>query len=201
MSKTDAQQIQNMEHAAREILGARLASRVMKGSSSITAATGKTGVTAWLKGALDRLETLAPRADRQSVMRSCGRACAKHHAQLALGMRKRREACADLDTFLADETRRFGGGVRYERHGAVIEQVYEPRAFRRPMRCYCTLTKGLAEGEQLPAVFCECSAGFVEATWAAVLGGPVRVKLLESAVTGSDVCRFEIRASGPEPVR
>ncbi len=193
MSKTDVQQIRNMDKAAREVLGDAAAFRVMKGSGSITPGTAKTAVTAWLRGAMGRLEELAPRAGRSSVMRSCGRACAARHAQLALGMRKRREASPDLDVFLSDETRRFGGGVRYERHGETIEQVYEPRAFRRPMRCFCSLTKGLKEGETLPATFCECSAGFVEATWAVVLGEPVKVRLLESAVTGSDICRFEIR--------
>jgi hypothetical protein len=193
MAKTDVYQIRNMVEAAQSVLGEATAAKVMKGSESVAADTGKPAVTAWLRGAIDRLDALASKARRVSMMRSCGRACAERHAALALSMRKRRDACPDLDKFLAEETRRFGGGVRYARRGDVIEQVYEPRRYRRPARCYCTLAKGLEEREQLSATFCECSAGFVEATWSVVLGGPVRVKLLESAVAGSDICRFEIR--------
>jgi len=192
MSKSDVLQIRNLCRAAQEILGSAASSKVMSGSREITAGTRKTAVTAWVRCALQRLGAVAPKAKARSVMRSCGHACAAQHAAMALGMRRRFQRSTDLDSFLAEETRRCGGGLRYARRGDVIEHVYEPRAFRHPMRCYCGLTKGLKEGERLPAAFCECSAGFVEHTWTVVLSEPVRVKLLESAVTGGEACRFEV---------
>jgi hypothetical protein len=86
--------------------------------------------------------------------------------------------------------------VRYERRGRLILHTYEPLSYRKPMRCYCGLTKGLKSGERISKTFCECSAGFVEYTWEKILGGPVTVKLLESAVTGGKVCRFEVKPGG-----
>jgi predicted hydrocarbon binding protein len=45
----------------------------------------------------------------------------------------------------------------------------------------------------MPRTYCGCSKGFVERYWEQVLGRHVEAKILESAVTGSKVCRFRVR--------
>jgi len=186
--------IRNLGVCAEQVAGRATAAAVMAGSTSLRPGSSKAAVTKWVRGAMDRLD--GSLAKREAVMRACGHACAARHAAVAEAARRRREVASSLDDFLAEETRRFGGGVRYERRGQVIYHIYEPRSYKRPMRCYCGLTKGLKLGEQLSPTFCECSAGFVEATWEVILGQPVAVKLLESAVTGGGICRFEVRPRG-----
>jgi hypothetical protein len=43
--------------------------------------------------------------------------------------------------------------------------------------------------------YCHCSKAFVRTLWEAVMGRPVSIELLESAVSGSGECRFRITAS------
>jgi hypothetical protein len=196
MSKTDMMAIRNMGACAELTAGKAATAVIMAGSQSLTALSGKAAITSWVRSAMERMEGTLPKAKRTGIMRSCGHACAARHSSVAEGARRRLQTAASLDEFLAAETRRFGGGVRYERRGELIIHTYEPGSYKRPMRCYCGLTKGLKPTEALPVTFCECSAGFVEATWEAILGKPVTVKLLESAVSGSSVCRFEVKPRG-----
>ena len=60
------------------------------------------------------------------------------------------------------------------------------------MRCYCALVKDLPAGEAISQTYCHCSKAFVKTLWEAVLGKPVSVDLLESAVSGASDCRFRI---------
>jgi hypothetical protein len=196
MSKTDIMAIGNIGRFVEQAAGRAAAAAVMEGSASLAPSSGKAAVSGWVRCAMDRLDASTDVRTRTAAMRACGQACAERHAQGAEGMRKRYAASADLDAFLAEETRRFGGGVRYERRGSAIIHVYEPLSYKHPTRCYCGLAKGLKPGEMLSATFCECSAGYVEYTWERILGKPVTVKLIESAVSGGSVCRFEVRPRG-----
>jgi len=55
------------------------------------------------------------------------------------------------------------------------------------MRCYCGLFRELPTEET-----CNCSKGFVEKYWEAVLQKPVKVDLLQSAISGAKECKFAI---------
>ena len=43
--------------------------------------------------------------------------------------------------------------------------------------------------------YCHCSKAFVRTLWEAVLGRPVAVELVSSALSGASECEFEIRTS------
>jgi predicted hydrocarbon binding protein len=60
------------------------------------------------------------------------------------------------------------------------------------MRCYCGLLRALPEGETVSKTYCNCSKGFVEKYWEAVLQKPVKVDVLQSAVSGASECKFAI---------
>jgi hypothetical protein len=196
MAKSDVLAIGNLGAALERAVGKAGAAAVMEGSKALTASSAKATVTRWVGRAIVRLDETADARTRRAVMRECGNACAARHDTMARSMRRRYAEAADLDSFLVDETRRFGGGLRYERQGRSILHVYEPGKYRHPTRCYCGLAKGLKPTETLSKTFCECSAGFVEYTWSTVLGRPVSVKLLESAVTGGTACRFLVTPGG-----
>jgi len=65
---------------------------------------------------------------------------------------------------------------------------------RRYYACHCPLARSaIKDGSvDVPMEFCYCSAGFEKLPWDVILGVPVEVKVLESALGGSDRCRFEI---------
>jgi predicted hydrocarbon binding protein len=41
--------------------------------------------------------------------------------------------------------------------------------------------------------YCHCAEGFVKKYWETVVGKPVGVQLVESAVSGASECKFAIR--------
>lgn len=65
---------------------------------------------------------------------------------------------------------------------------------RRFYACHCPLARSaIKDGSvDVPMEFCYCSAGYEKLPWDVVLGVPVKVKVVESALGGSDRCRFEI---------
>ena len=83
--------------------------------------------------------------------------------------------------------------MRTERCEGVLYQVYTPRSFGKGQRCFCALARGLPEGVNMSPTYCKCGESFARTYWQAVLGRQVDVKLLESGLTGGDVCRFEVR--------
>ena len=44
----------------------------------------------------------------------------------------------------------------------------------------------------LPQTYCYCGAGFYQGIWEEILGKPVRVEVLESVMTGGDVCQIAV---------
>jgi predicted hydrocarbon binding protein len=60
------------------------------------------------------------------------------------------------------------------------------------MRCYCSLFRQLPTEDKVSTTYCNCSRGFVEKYWEAVLQKPVEVDLLKSAISGADECTFAI---------
>ena len=65
---------------------------------------------------------------------------------------------------------------------------------RRYYYCHCPWVKDSLRGSKrsVPAVFCNCSAGFYRAYWEIVFGEPVRVEVLESLLKGDPVCTFAV---------
>jgi hypothetical protein len=66
---------------------------------------------------------------------------------------------------------------------------------RRHLACHCPLARAsLVEGSSpIPAVFCNCSAGFEKLPFGAAFAQEPEVEVLESVLAGDDRCRFSIR--------
>ena len=52
--------------------------------------------------------------------------------------------------------------------------------------------RGLPEDKTVSLTYCQCSRGLVEKTWELILGRPVQVEILESAISGATECKFVI---------
>lgn len=75
------------------------------------------------------------------------------------------------------------------------EYLHETDGIRkRYLCCHCPWAREsiLHPGAEVPARFCECSAGFEKQYWDAVLGQAVQVEVAGSALRGDLVCEFVV---------
>jgi hypothetical protein len=192
MAKSKQEMIQSFGREVEAAAGPGIGSQVMAGAEALTARSGPGEVALWVKGAIDRLDRLAPEGTRVGIMEACGTNCTRvNYTAIARGKARRARFGCEND-FLAAEVRKPQAGTRLEWNGNELVQTYVPQEFTHPLRCYCGLLRGLPEGVQVSPTYCNCSKAFVRTFWSEVLGRPVRVELLESAVSGSTVCRFRI---------
>ncbi len=167
--------------------------QVMQGSDQLKESTKPDKLAAWVQGAMQRLDALVEEPTRRQIMSECGNNCARVNSRPIKGAVARRAKFASLDEFLAAMQAKPPSGMRFSREGEYLYQYYTPRAFSHPMRCYCSLLRGLPQGETTSLTYCQCSRAFVQKYWEAILGKPVEVELLQSAVSGADECSFKIR--------
>ena len=197
MTKSTVSMIEEFAGQVEALAGATVRSQVMTGSEGITAKTGPVEVARWVQGAMSRLDEAAPPGTAVAIMEACGANCAAMNHGLIERAVARRGKYRREEEFLAAEIRKPLAGTRLERRGDVLHQFYTPRSFGRGMRCYCALVKALPEGETLSPTYCHCSKAFVKTLWEAVLGRPVEVTIVRSALTGSSECEFAIETEKP----
>jgi hypothetical protein len=192
MSKAVVGMIEELGGQVEAITDRRIREQVLAGAEGITPKTNGAEVAQWAKGAVDRLDALVPPEAAVQIMENCGVNCATKNSGVLDRAVARRRKHADEEAFLAAEIKKPMAGTRLEREGDSLIQVYTPQAFSRPMRCYCALVQDLPAGETMSQTYCHCSKAFVRTVWEAVLGRPVRVELLESAISGASECKFRI---------
>jgi hypothetical protein len=178
----------NIEYLA----GVEFSRQVMEGSDKITEKTDKKVIALWIKGAMERLDSLVDEKTRSQIMENCGANCAAINNRVIERGKAKRKKFKTNDEFLAAEILKPNPGTRLVKEGNIIYQFYTPKAFSRPMRCYCGLLRGLPEGTNISSTYCNCSKGFVKKYWETILGQPVTVELLQSAVSGASECKFAI---------
>jgi hypothetical protein len=183
--------LRQLDEAIRSEAGGEAAARIMAGSRSLKDSSTKEEVALWVKGAMERMDDALDPETGERIMAACGRNCADHHRSVVERTKARRAKYGTLEEFLDAEERKPQRGNLLERDGPDIIVGYTPASYGA--RCYCSLVQGLPVAEDMSRTFCGCSKGFVERLWEQVLGRPVEVELLESAVTGSKICRFRVR--------
>jgi hypothetical protein len=181
-----------MEKCVERFAGKAIAQKVMEGSEQITKKTDKKKVAEWIKGAMKKLDALVDEGTRVQIMQNCGYNCAEVNRKTIERAKARRKKYKSLDEFLKAEQQKPMKGTRLVREGSVLHQFYTPQTFTRPMRCYCSLLRGLPPEEKISITYCSCSKGFVEKFWESVLEKPVKVDLIHSAVSGTKECKFTI---------
>jgi hypothetical protein len=181
-----------MENCLEHVAGKSVAAKVMEGSEQITEKTDEKKIAQWVKGAMERLDASVDEKTRVQVMQNCGYNCAKKNHKMIERAVGRRKKYASTDDFLAAEQQHPMKGTKLAREGSILYQFYTPQAFTRPMRCYCGLFRGLPTEETVSLTYCNCSKGFAEKYWEAVLRKPVKVDLLQSAISGAKECKFAI---------
>jgi hypothetical protein len=193
MSKNTVSQIVEIAESVECLAGREVREKVMRDGQRINASTKPEKVAEWVKGAMERLDALVDPDVRNAILMHCGANCAAVNKRPVEAARARRKKYKTAEAFLEAEQKHPPAGTRLVREGGALRQFYTPRSFTRPMRCYCSLLRGLPEGETVSPTFCQCSRGFVRKYWETVLGKPVSVDLVKSCVSGADECEFLIR--------
>jgi hypothetical protein len=181
-----------IEGCVGRLAGETVRKKVMEGSEKITAKTGKAEISEWVKGAMNRLDSLVDERVRTQIMENCGYKCSEVNRKVIEGAKTRRKRCKSEEEFLEAEQQRPLRGTRLVREGNVLYQFYTPRTYAKSLRCYCGLLRGLPADETISRTYCHCSKGFVKRFWEGALGRSVRVELIYSAVSGADECKFAI---------
>jgi predicted hydrocarbon binding protein len=193
MAKTRHGMLVVLEKNIEVLAGKQTAKKVMEGSENITEKTDKKKIAEWVKQAVEKLDSSVSEDARVRIMENCGYNCANVNKKVIQRAKARRSKFRSLDEFLAAEQKKPMSGTRLVREGNTLTQFYTPRAFTRPMRCYCSLFRGLPDNETVSSTYCNCSKGFVKKFWEGVLEKPVTVDLVQSAISGASECRFVIR--------
>ena len=192
MGYTTVDMIREFGAQVERCAGTHVRERVMAGADELTAKTRPERTALWMKQAVERLDGLVDAPTRGCIMEACGANCSRVNQRVMDRARTRRLKYSSEEEFLAAEQRKPSAGTRLERDGAVLYQTYMPQAYSHPMRCFCGPMRALPEVEVASPTYCLCSQAFVRAFWEGVLGRPVRVEVLETALTGAPECRFRI---------
>ena len=190
MAKKESQMVDQIAGVLEKRSGKAVSEKVLIGRNTI--GTSRRDIAMWVKGAMERMDSLVPEEDRVAVMEECGRKCCSINKGVVVKFRKRRSKCDSMDSFLESETKKPMRGMKVSKEGNEIHFYYTPRSFGKGMRCYCGLVGGLPPEETMSRTYCMCSVGFVKTLWESVLEKPVQVGLVRSALTGSDECEFKI---------
>jgi len=112
---------------------------------------------------------------------------------------------------VVDEVHRRGWGWPGRREGNTIRVTKIPfegtiEAFfaepdpakRRALNyCHCPRVRDvLKEGKRLPTAYCHCSAGFYKKNFEEILGRPVDVEIVQTVLSGDEVCSFAVHLPG-----
>jgi hypothetical protein len=193
MDEKEVGMVHELGGNVEQFAGEAVREQVMAGSETIDTSTDAAQVAMWTRGAIERLDALVDEPTRIRIMQACGTKCASVNTSFAEAATARRKKCKSLDEFLEAEIESPITGTRLEREGDVLYQYYTPQLFTPPMRCYCALLYGLPADETVSPTYCHCSKAFVRRFWETVLGRPVEVEVVYSAMTGHDECKFAIR--------
>jgi len=192
MGKRDIDMIRGIGRNVERFAGKAARDRVMEGSEKISSSTGKDKIAEWVKEAINKLDKLADEKVRFQIMESCGYNCSAVNKGIIEKAKTRRNKYKGIEEFLEAWQLNPMTGTRLERKGSVLHQFYTPKSYTRPVRCYCSLLRGLPADRKVSLTYCHCSKGFVKKFWEGVLERTVRVELIKSAVSGAQECEFAI---------
>jgi len=84
--------------------------------------------------------------------------------------------------------------TKIPKSGYLIEYMNETDPeIRRQIYCHCPRVRdAVKDNLMISTIYCYCGAGFYKAIWEEILQQPVEVEVLESVLSGGDVCKIAI---------
>lgn len=190
MSKGNVLLINEITNNLQHFVSKEIYETIIEGNQQITVASKASTVASWVQGTMERLDQFVDEETRTQIMRNCGHKCALGHRREVEKIRASRRKNKTEEEFLHELQTDPPPGVRYERDGNILYQIYMPHSHN--LQCYCPLLRGLKSDEKISPTYCQCSQGYVATSWEIILERQVRVELIESCVSGSNECKFAI---------
>jgi hypothetical protein len=132
----------------------------------------------YIRTLMENMEKTVDPETRVRLMNDCGRACARGGGLYKLALDHK----GNLKSFVQAAAERLGReNVRFL-NATAIHWSYP--------RCFCELVA--AGPARLPAIYCQCSVGWVLEMFETVLQKPIRVKLVQSIKSGASSCIFRV---------
>lgn len=129
------------------------------------------------------LPSLAAESEPEVAARVLKAAAAAHFEHLGMAERVA-PFRGNLDGFLTWLSKEWGWRIEYDRTARVLE-VDEAKSY-----CVCPLVQKDAQADL--GILCNCSEGFAERLFSAVVGHPVRAEVTQSVLRGAGSCRYRI---------
>ena len=131
----------------------------------------------WMTTLMELLEQQLNEDQRNALMHSCGRACARREA---IGLAAR--FAGDVKGMVENFAQNMGGPERIFLDANTVHMDFDG--------CFCPLVD---EGpEVLPDTFCECSKGWMLEMFETAAQKPVQVEILQTVRRGDPTCGFLI---------
>jgi hypothetical protein len=152
-----------------------------------------------------------PRSDLQEVRREfeARQDFRSAHRMLQIKFEHFLEVTLGLDEDLVTEIMDRGWGLagviqgetiiatKIPKSGYLVEYLEETDPDKkRQLYCHCPRVRdALSLLQTLPSTYCYCGAGFYKGIWEEIVQKPVEVEVLESVLSGGEVCRVAIHLS------
>jgi hypothetical protein len=95
----------------------------------------------------DEIRCFCERGPQAQIIENCGYNRADFNKRVLKKANHKREKSGSIDEFPEVEQQKPMAGTRLVRERRNLYQIYTPRPFTRPMRCYCALLRGLLNNE------------------------------------------------------
>ena len=184
------------------VLGAGARQTLMQGIESITPDSSFEDYTAWMQGAMARLDALTDDEEKKCLVVSH---CAHVFPQERIEHLRAIYQAGSFDDILREMYRDDFWYEKPARRGNVIymrKNPYDPQGYekattpaaRRVAYCHCAFVHPFLEQTpfSLSPTFCYCGAGWYRRLWEGILGQPVVIEHVETLLRGNDQCTLTI---------
>jgi hypothetical protein len=185
-----------------EVLGVKARQQLMQGIEAITPESSSDDYTAWIRGAVARLDALTGDREKKCLLVSH---CAHVFPQERIDHLRTIYEQGAFDDILREM---YNDDFWYEkpvRRGNVLymrKNPFDPEGYANAVTaaerckayCHCSFVQPYL-GEipsRISPTFCYCGAGWYRRLWEGILGQPVKIEHLETLLKGNDQCTFTI---------
>ena len=191
-----------LAEGAEKVLGAEARQNLMQGVESISPASSFDDYTAWIQGAIERLDALTDNEEQKCQVLSV---CAHVFPQERIEHLRAIYADGEFDDILREMYRDNFWYEKPVRRGNVLymrKNPFNPEGYakavspteRRKAYCHCSFVHPYLD--QIPArlspTFCFCGAGWYRQLWEGILSQPVKIEHVETLLRGNDQCTLTI---------
>jgi effector-binding domain-containing protein len=186
-----------------KVLGPAARAQIMAGIERITPESSLETYTEWIRGAMDRLDSLTnDREEKYQIVSCCAHVFPDEriaHLRATYEQRRQiddvlREMYKDPDWY-EDPVRK--GNVIHMRKVPYDPEGYEKGATpveRRKAYCHCRFVRPYLDEvpSKLSPTFCWCGSGWYKRLWENILGQPIKIEHIETLIKGNDQCTLTI---------